>query len=246
MNYKDKEFLEDDDDLLLDSDISDPSEDSDTHIIESAASAADNHDFSDSSDSLDVSESSEPSESQDLDDFYNDNDYEDEPEEAPRQKHPKLDPEDPDYWLDEQSEFEHIMPKRRNVWKWWFAAAVIFVAAIVGLWVWFFHPYVDDAVKYGYIKSMERRGTIVKTFEGILIPYRELGDETPTYFEEISFSVDSDSLAAHMKAMMLDCVPVRLGYEQYHHSLFWKGASPMIIVSADTADINHILPPEYR
>lgn len=179
------------------------------------------------------------------DDFYNDDDYE-EPTPAPKPKQPKLDPEDPDYWLDEQSEFEHILPKPRKAWKWWLTAAIAGLALVGGVCIWFFRPYVDDSVKYGYIKSMERRGTFVKTFEGVLIPYRELGDKTPFYFEEIPFSVDGDSLAAHMKGMMLNCIPVRIEYELYHRPLFWKGASPMVVVGVDTADVKKILPPEYR
>lgn len=181
----------------------------------------------------------------DPDDFFNDDDY-DEPVPPKKVRQPKLDPEDPDYWLDERSEYPHIIPKPSKVWKWWIAGVVLLLAAICGVWMWFFRPYVDDAVKYGYIKSMERRGTVVKTFEGVLIPYRELGDATPTYFEEIPFSVDGDSLAAHMKGMMLRCVPVRLEYEVYHQPLFWKGASPMIVTAADSADVSRILPPEYR
>ena len=181
----------------------------------------------------------------DPDDFFNDDDY-DEPVPPKKVRQPKLDPEDPDYWLDERSEYPHIIPKPSKVWKWWIAGVVLLLAAICGVWMWFFRPYVDDAVKYGYIKSMERRGTVVKTFEGVLIPYRELGDATPTYFEEIHFSVDGDSLAAHMKGMMLRCVPVRLEYEVYHQPLFWKGASPMIVTAADSADVSRILPPEYR
>lgn len=180
------------------------------------------------------------------DDFYNDDDYEEEVKPAPKPRQPKPDPEDPDYWLDEQSEFDHIIPRPKKVWIWWTAAVVALLALLIGTWVWFFRPYVDDAVKYGYIKNMERRGTFVKTFEGVLIPYRELGDATPSYFEEISFSVDGDSLAAQMKRMMLDNIPVRLEYELYHQPLLWKGSSPMVIVGVDTADVRKILPPEYR
>lgn len=180
-------------------------------------------------------------------DFYDsENEPEPEPEPKPKVRMPRLDPEDPDYWIGEESDIERIIPKPRKVWKWWLAGVCLVVAALVWLWIWFFHPYVDGAVKYGYIKSMERRGTVVKTFEGVLIPYRELGDATPLHFEQLRFSVAGDSLAAHMKGMMLGCVPVRLEYEVYHTPLFWKGAETMVIVKADTADTDKILPPEYR
>ena len=179
------------------------------------------------------------------DDFF-DNDTDPEPAKKPKPKPVKLDPEDPDYWIEEESEIARIMPKPKKIWKWWLAATLTLLSLFVAAWVWFFHPYVDGAVKYGYLKSMERRGTLVKTFEGVLIPYRELGDTTPTYFEEIRFSVEGDSLAAHMKGMMLECKPVRLEYKMYHTPLPWKGAEQMIITAADTADVRKILPPEYR
>lgn len=244
-----------DDELLLDDntdfsdniEISSTSENPDSNMdsdysVETDTPVADKD--NDAEDEYEPIHHAEPS-SNDDDDFYNDDEYEEQTP-APKPKQPKLDPEDPDYWLDEQSEFEHILPKPRKVWKWWLAAAIAGLVLVGGVSVWLFRPYVDDSVKYGYIKSMERRGTVVKTFEGVLIPYRELGDKTPFYFEEIPFSVDGDSLAAHMKGMMLNCIPVRVEYELYHRPLFWKGASPMVVVGVDTADVKKILPPEYR
>lgn len=160
---------------------------------------------------------------------------------------PKLDPEDPDYWIDEEeSPLENIFKKPRKKWKWW-CIGIAVVSLLIGFaWIWFMRPYSDGAVKYGYLKHMERRGSVIKTFEGTLIPYREIGDPTPFYFEEIRFSVEGDSLAARMKAMMLGCVPVRLEYELYHSALPWKGSEKMVVVKADTADTSKILPPEYR
>ena len=177
-------------------------------------------------------------------DFY---DSEAEPQPAPpKRKTPRLDPEDPDYWIGEESALSGIIPKPRKTWIWWLIGAVAAIALIIGSWIWFMRPHTDGAVKYGYIKTMERRGSVIKTFEGVLIPYRELGDPTPFYFEEIPFSVQCDSLATRMKRMMLDCIPVRLEYETYHSPLPWKGESNIVIVKADTADTSKILPPEYR
>lgn len=183
----------------------------------------------------------------DVNDYFdNDADPEKEPIPEPKPKRVIIDPEDPDYWMEDESDFDHIIPKPKKKWIWWAVGVVIIIGFLAGLWIWFLTPHTDGAVKYGYIKSMERHGTFIKTYEGILIPYRELGDSTPTYFEEIRFSVDGDSLAAHMKGMMLNCIPVRLEYERYHSPLFWKGSETMVIVKADTADVRKILPPEYR
>ncbi len=181
----------------------------------------------------------------DLDNDFYDSDAE--PAEQPKKpKIPKLDPEDPDYWIEEETALSSILPKPQKKWKWWLSGIVVLLALICAAWIWFFRPYVDSAVKYGYISNMERRGSIVKTFEGSMIPYKELGDPEPTYFEEIRFSVESDSLAAQMKRMMLACLPVRVEYEVYHTALPWKGEEKMIITKVDSADVNRILPPEYR
>ena len=185
-----------------------------------------------------------------VDEEDEDNDYFDSDDEpAPKvkkQRTPKLDPEDPDYWIEEESPIRSIIHKADNRWKWWLATAVGVLAFIIFSWIWFLRPYTDDAVKYGYIKNMERRGSLIKTFEGSMIPYKELGDPDPFYFREVKFSVASDSLAAMMKRMMLGAVPVRIEYEMYHYPLPWKGEEKMIIIKADTADPRKILPPEYR
>ncbi|MDE6637194.1 MAG: hypothetical protein K2K32_03045 [Muribaculaceae bacterium] len=184
-----------------------------------------------------------------VDDREEENDFftsDAEPVVVKKSKAPALDPEDPDYWIEEESELENIIHKTKNKWKWWLGSVLTLLLIILVAWIWFFRPYVDDAVKYGYIKNMERRGSIVKTFEGSMIPYKELGDPNPMYFEEVRFSVESDSLAARMKRMMLDCVPVRLEYQLYHSSLPWKGDEKMIITKVDSADVNKILPPDYR
>lgn len=180
-----------------------------------------------------------------------DNDYFDsDAEPAPivrKPKVPKLDPEDPDYWIEEEdSPLSDIIPNPGKKWKWWFAAVIALLCLITFSWIWFFRPYTDNAIKYGYIKNMEHRGTLIKTFEGSMIPYKELGDPNPLYFQEVRFSVKSDSLAAVLKRMMLECVPVRVEYEVYHTPLPWKGEEKMIIIKADTADPRKILPPEYR
>lgn len=178
-------------------------------------------------------------------DFY-DSDVDPEPEPPKKPKAPKLDPEDPNYWIEEESAISSILPKPRKKWKWWLAAIGVLLIAILGVWIWFFRPYVDDAVKYGYIRDMEHRGAIMKTFEGTFIPYKEIGDPNPLQFEIVQFSVESDSLAAEMKRMMLGCVPVRVEYELYRSALPWKGESRMIIIKADSADPSKILPPEFR
>ena len=191
--------------------------------------------------------SKEQPEEEDNDYFDSDTETDTEPEPIRRPKITKLDPEDPDYWIgEEESPISSIIHGQSDNWKWQLGAAIAALILISGAWIWFFRPYADNAVKYGYIRNMERRGSIIKTFEGTMIPYKELGDPNPLYFEQLHFSVESDSLAAVMKRMMLGCVPVRVEYEMYHAPLPWKGEEKMIITKADTADTRKILPPEYR
>ncbi len=183
-------------------------------------------------------------------DDNDDNDYyesDEDSEPAPKPKAPKLDPEDPDYWIEEEdSPLSGIMPGPKSKWKWQLAIVFGALILIIWAWIWFFRPYSDNAVKYGYVTEMERRGSLFKTFEGSMIPYKQIGDPDPLYFQPQRFSVPTDSLAAVMKRMMLGCVPVRVEYETYHAPLPWKGEEKMIITRVDTADPHKILPPEYR
>lgn len=184
------------------------------------------------------------------DDDDEDNDYfdsDDEPVKAKPSKAPKLDPEDPDYWVDEEeSLLTGIIHQTNDKWKWWLVSCLILLSLLTFGWIWFLRPHTDNAVKYGYILNMERRGSLIKTFEGRMVPYKELGDPDPLYFTKECFSVESDSLAAVMKRYMLRCVPVRVEYKEYRMPLPWKGEQQMIIVKADSADPRKILPPEYR
>ena len=179
-----------------------------------------------------------------------DNDYfdsDDEPAQANKPKAPKLDPEDPDYWIEEdESPISSFIQKTNGKWKWWLAMSLTLMVALLVGWIWFLHPHTDQAIKYGYIINMERRGSLIKTFEGTMIPYKELGSPNPLQFHKVGFSVESDSLAAVMKRMMLRCVPVRVEYKEYRLPLIWKGENTMVIIKADSIDPRKILPPEYR
>lgn len=177
---------------------------------------------------------------------YYESDAEPEPEPKPVKKTPVLDPENPDYWIEDEPEIPSIIPTGKSKWKWWIAAVTVLLVLIVGVWAWMFYPGVDGAVKYGYILHMERRGSIIKTFEGEMVPYREIDDVSPLHFEKFRFSVASDTTAAKMKGMMLKCIPVRIEYKVYHTSLPWRGEEKRVVVKADTADVNKILPPEFH
>lgn len=180
-------------------------------------------------------------------DYFNEEDEDEEDESpAPHPKTPRLDPEDPDYWVGEESEIPDIMPRPRKVWRWWLAGIIVMIGLLVWSWLWMFQPYVEEAVQYGYVENIQREGTAMKTFEGVMIPYKEIHDTTRVYREDFRFSVASDSTAARLKGMMLGCIPVRVEYKKYHMSLPWRGNETVVVVRADTANPNLILPPEFR
>lgn len=182
----------------------------------------------------------------DEDNDYFDSETDTDPEPKKEKKSTVLDPENPDYWIEDEPQIPSIIPKGRKKWKWWLAAALVPLVLVLACWVWMFVPYVDGAVRYGYLLHMERRGNVVKTFEGEMVPYREIDEVGPVHFEKLRFSVADDTTAAKMKAMMLRCVPVRIEYKVYHTSLPWRGEEKTVVVKADSADVARILPPEFH
>ena len=120
----------------------------------------------------------------DKDDFFDGPDIQEVPKTP---KAPLLKPEDPDYWEQDEPEFEHLLPPRRNTTIWLcVAAAVLAVAAFIAVYLWFFSPFVTEAVQYGYVEDIEKRGEVFKTYEGTILPYKELMDTTRVYRKDLS------------------------------------------------------------
>lgn len=174
-------------------------------------------------------------------DFFESSDM---PEEVKQPKKPVYKPDDPQYW-DEESQWEHLKTRNRGPLWLWISFIVVVMGILIGLWYRYFSPYIEDATQYGYVEHIERRGSVFKTFEGVLIPYKELMDTTRIYNRDFVFSVSNDSTAAILKRAQLDARPVRIGYKQYHATVPWRGASKIVVVSADTVDPKKILPPEF-
>lgn len=177
------------------------------------------------------------------DDFF---DNERAVEEKPKEeKKPLYKPDDPAYWDEEESEWEHLKPHTRlPLWLWLVAAAIV-IGLIVGCWIRYFSPYVEDATQFGYVENIEKRGTIFKTFEGTLIPYRELMDTTRVYSRDFIFSVQDDKTASILKKALYDARPIRVEYKKYHATVPWRGANKIVVTAADTVDPDKILPPEF-
>ncbi len=180
--------------------------------------------------------------------MYNDNDKEDFFESTPQEpapqkpKEPELKPDDPRYY-DKDDEWEHIRPAARS-WKMWigFVACGIILGALYGVYVWFFTPYIEQSVQYGYVEKIERRGHVFKTFEGVFMPYKSLADTIEPYSGDILFSTADDHLAAELRRLQLSNIPARIEYSTYSGTLPWRGDSKVVITAVDTADVSKIYP----
>ncbi|MCH5225671.1 MAG: hypothetical protein J1D77_06700 [Muribaculaceae bacterium] len=161
------------------------------------------------------------------------------------EKKPKYKPEDPEYWEQEESEWEHLKPRTRlPLWIWIFCGLIV-VGLVVGCWIRFFSPYVEDASQFGYVEQMEKRGMIFKTYEGTLIPYKELMDTTRIYNRDFVFSVADKQTYATLRKALNSAKPVRVAYKKYYATVPWRGASKIVVTSADTVNPEEILPPEF-
>lgn len=181
-------------------------------------------------------------EDKDKNDYFESNDTGEERVKEP--KKPKFKPDEPDYW-EEESQWDHLKPRSSApIWLWSFFILVM-VGIVIAVWLRYFSPYIEDATQYGYVENVERRGTVFKTYEGVLIPYKELMDTTRIYSRDFIFSVQDDNTAATLKRAQLSAKPVRVTYKQYHATVPWRGSNKIVVEEADTVDPSKILPPEF-
>lgn len=175
-------------------------------------------------------------------DYFNDESLPEEPKKEP--KKPELQPDDPKYWEQEESEWKPIHPRRRRVWL-WLVAFGLGLGLCIGFYLRYFSPYITEAVQYGYIEGIEYRGTLFHTYEGVMIPYRELMDTTRIYSRDFIFTAADKDVAIALKNAEKTHRPVRVEYERYHATLPWRGSSKIIVTKVDTVDARRILPPEF-
>ncbi|MDE7380980.1 MAG: hypothetical protein K2N03_02480 [Muribaculaceae bacterium] len=169
------------------------------------------------------------------------------PEEKPKvEKKPEFKSDDPGYWEQEESEWEHLRPHNHFKLYAWLGVSLLIIVIMIGVYLRFYSAKVEDADMYGYVESIRREGTVFKTYEGVLLPYREIMDTTRVYREDFIFSVEADSLAIEIKKLSRSGVPVRLGYVEYHSTLPWRGKSRVVVTEVERVDPKVILPPEFR
>lgn len=176
--------------------------------------------------------------------------FEADPDDLPKKeeepKKPAAKPDDIDYWEQEESEWEHLKPGPRRA-VWYYIGGVLALAVVlVLLWVRFFSPYVEDAVQYGYVESIEKRGVFFKSYEGMLIPYKDLMDTTRLYSRNFPFTAADAKVAIQLKKMQFAARPVMVTYRQYHATVPWRGSNKIVVTAVDTVDPHKILPPEFQ
>lgn len=157
--------------------------------------------------------------------------------ETPREKAPKVaepTPDDPKYWESEDAGWESVHPRSRwRIWSW--VVGVVAVLGIVfGIYIYLFTPYEREVVQYGYVEKIGYKGTLFKTFEGTVIPYREMMDTSRTYDRDFVFSAANEKVATRIKFLEKSGLPVRLEYNVYHISLPWRGETKIVVTAADS------------
>lgn len=179
---------------------------------------------------------------QEKNDFFDGPDIPEPPKEP---KKPTYKPDDPAYWEEEESEWEHLKPHNRSSLKLWLAGIILLIGLLVAGWLRYFSPYVEDAIQYGYVEHLEKRGTVFKTYEGVLLPYKELRDTTRLYSRDFIFTAANWDVTKKLRTAQLDARPVRVEYKKYHATLPWRGASKIVVTAVDSVDPANILPPEF-
>lgn len=167
------------------------------------------------------------------------------PPKKPR-KAPVLKPEDPAFWDQEESEWEHLKPRKRIATWMWVASSFIIILLSIAVYLRFFSPYREAATQYGYVESIETRGTVIKTIEGVLLPYKNLMDTTRVYNRDFIFTVKDKKVAADIYAAMTKNQPIRVTYKEYSATVPWRGESRIIVTSAVPVDPKVILPPDRQ
>lgn len=185
----------------------------------------------------------ESKDEKDKNDFFESDEVNEESVKEP--KKPAYKPDDPAYWEEEESQWSHLKPRRRVAFWIIGGLVVVIIGLIIACWLRYFSPYIEDATQYGYVENIEKRGTIFKTYEGVLIPYKELMDTTRIYSRDFVFSVNDIESAKKLKKAQISAQPVRVEYKKYHARVPWRGSSKIIVTAADTVDPSKILPPEF-
>ncbi|MCM1153285.1 MAG: hypothetical protein NC328_06500 [Muribaculum sp.] len=169
------------------------------------------------------------------------------PEKPRKPREPELKPDDPKYWEQEESEWSHITPRRHRKLYLWLALAAVVIAILWTAWVHWFSPAVEGARSYGYVEQIQKDNMYMySTYEGVMIPYRDLMDSTRVYREDFHFTAANETVAVALKKLEGSGFPARIEYNVYRAVVPWRGKTKYIVTKADTADASKLLPPDVR
>ena len=175
--------------------------------------------------------------------------FENTPEIVEKPKEPKkpvYKPDDPRYYDEQESDWEHLKPtpyrhRRLIVYS---STILLLFAVIFALYIYFFTPCVDEAETYGYVENIEKRGLIFHTYEGVILPYRSVMDTARVYDKDFVFSVNNVHVATELKMKQQTGVPVRVEYVRYRTRFPWRGEEKTIVTAVDSVNPKNLLPPD--
>ena len=120
---------------------------------------------------------------------------------------------------------------------------VVVILLVSFVYIHWFRPYATGGVQYGYVADVQEKGSVFKTYEGYMLPYRNLMDTVRPYGKDFVFSAINDKVAADMHRAASARKPVRVEYIEYSASLPWRGDSKFIVTSVAEINPEYILPP---
>lgn len=181
-------------------------------------------------------------------DFFDDI-PEDKPVKPKEPKRPALRPDDPLYYDQDESEWEHLVPSpyRRNRILWAAFGILVIVGLFFCCYIYFFTPKVDDAEEYGYVENIYRDGTFFKSYEGTILPYKSVKDMLRPYENDFRFSITDVEVAKEIKRHIASGQPIKVRYEVYRQRLPWRGNTNVLVTAVDSVeDPSRLLPLERQ
>lgn len=179
-------------------------------------------------------------------DYFDGEDIPDVPKPTKEPKKPRIHADDPRYWDEEEREFDHLKPSPNRRIYWWIAAAGLLLGLIIAGYLRWFTPYATNAVQYGYVEDIEHRGLLFKTYEGTILPYKNIMDTTRVYEGDFVFSTVDPDAAVMLRKMQYANHPVRIVYNKYRSTMPWRGDTRYLVVSVDSVNPSRILPPDRQ
>lgn len=180
-------------------------------------------------------------------DFFEKSPEEIVPEVKPPKK-PKYNRDDPRFYDEDEGPWDHLMPSpyRRGPLLWIVGLVVVAMCLLVGMYIYFFTPRVQEAVQYGYVDNVQKEGTLFHTFEGVILPYKSLMDTVRPYEGDMVFSAKNMEVATDLLRQQKSGNPVRVEYKVYRFAFPWRGKSKTIVTRVDSVDPRTILPPDRQ